>query len=79
MDKATRQKRVEVIKRNMPFSKEKEERRATALFWKIELRSIKAKNADNKFKTKRRREAGIIEMQSMLIDGILQELENEKV
>ena len=52
-------KSVEGMKRNVPFSKEKEKRRATVLYWKMEIRRIKGINVDIQLKEKRRLEAGV--------------------
>ena len=66
------------MKRNIPFSKEKEKRRAAVLYWKMEIRRIKGINVDNQLKEKRRLEAGIEMMEIQEINEAKSELKIAK-
>jgi len=74
----TATKSVEGMKRNIPFSKEKEKRRAAVLYWKMEIRRIKGINVDNQLKEKRRLEAGIELMEIQEINEAKSELKIAK-
>jgi hypothetical protein len=54
-------KKVEGMKRTVPYSKEKVKRRANLLYWKMKLRKIKRKVVDKELIEKRRNEADIID------------------
>ena len=61
-------KSVEGIKRNVPFSCEKEKRRAAVLYWKMEIRRLKGIAIDTNLKEKRRTEAEIDEIHLQELD-----------
>ena len=54
-------KKVEGMKRTVPYSKEKVKRRANLLYWKMKLRKIKRKVVDKELMEKRRNEADVID------------------
>ena len=61
-------KSVEGMRRNVPFSKEKEMRRAAALHWKMEIRRIKGINVDEQLKEKRRLEAQVESLEAQNLE-----------
>ena len=71
-------KSVKGIKQNIPFSHEKEKRRAAVLYWKIEIRRLKGIAIDSNLKEKRREEAEINDIQSLELNKAKQELEKSK-
>ena len=54
-------KKVEGMKRTVPYSNEKMKRRATLLYWKMKLRQIKQKVVDKELMEKRKEEAQVID------------------
>ena len=72
----TATKSVEGMKRNVPFSKEKEKRRAAVLHWKIETRRLKGINVDVSLKEKRRVEAGLELLEIQHLEEAKKEFEN---
>ena len=61
-------KSVEGMKQNVPFSCEKEKRRAAVLYWKIEMRRLKGIAIDTNLKEKWRTEAEIDEIHLQELD-----------
>ena len=55
----TATKKVEGMKRNIPYSKEKRKRRATVLYYKAVLRKMKGIAIDEEIMEKRRSEAKV--------------------
>ena len=72
-------KSVEGMKRNVPFSCEKEKRRAAVLYWKMEMRRLKGIAIDTNLKEKRRTKAEIDKIHLQELDEVKQELERAKV
>ena len=54
-------KKVEGIKRSIPYSKEKIKRRADLLYWKMKLRKEEGKVIDSELMEKRKKEAQVVE------------------
>ena len=54
-------KKVEGMKRSVPYSKEKEKRRANLLYLKMKLRKAKGKVVDRELMEKRRQEAQVVD------------------
>ena len=58
-------KKVEGIKRNVPFSQEKLRKIETIGFWKMKVRQLKEENVDDEL-TNRKKERGSVEVQNQI-------------